>query len=142
MGQDNTKKIHILTLAVNACQRFFESVPIKIANAKKTNVNNNENTSKKIPTELGNPVPNKTPIKPATPNPKATIAIMTIKMPIYFPSNQFELESGSDRSSCQFPSSFSDVTEKEPNNNVISGRKYSNKFIIVPVMEVYLPMPT
>ncbi|GAS81662.1 choline kinase [Paenibacillus amylolyticus] len=74
---------------------------------------------------------------PIRPYPNATIVIKTIDSPRYFPTIKDIVPMGYVDSSCQLPSSFSDVNEKEPRNSVINGKRYRIRFNIEPVVPEY-----
>ncbi|MNJ66507.1 hypothetical protein D3C77_625890 [compost metagenome] len=58
----------------------------------------------------------------------------TTERPTYFPIIKGMVPSGYVDNSCQLPSSFSPVKEKEPRNKVISGSKYKIRFSMEPVI--------
>ncbi|MNJ47092.1 hypothetical protein D3C77_422390 [compost metagenome] len=57
--------------------------------------------------------------------------------PTYLPIKKDIVLSGYVDNSCQLPSSFSPVREKEPRNKVISGSKYKIRLSMEPVIAEY-----
>lgn len=122
---------------INACQRFFENDPIKNATLKNDNASKIEKTIRAINVSVCIGSPNIVISAPDKPKLKNIIVIKIIANPNHLPNKKDCELSGYVANKPQCPSSFSDVMEKLPNNNVISGSKYKVIFIIVPVISVY-----
>lgn len=122
---------------MSACQRFFAIVPIKNETLKNAKASKIENKMSVMKVFIRIASLNRAISPPDKPKLKNIIVIKISANPHHLPSKNDRELSGYVASSPQCPSSFSDVIEKLPNNNVIKGSKYNVILIIVPVTSVY-----
>lgn len=136
-GQPITAKNQIDTDIVKACQRLRDNDPIKsaIPRNNRTSPQENARNSPYVSRSIG--LPSSQLITPISPYPKATIVNNTAASPIYLPVMKDKVPIGYVDNSCQLPSSFSAVNEKEPRNSVIKGKRYKIRFSIEPVVLEY-----